>query len=155
MSGPANQPPPRLRRSAEAFSEGGKPDPTYIGSACRRTVRPMELQSLGYIGIRARNVDDWREYGEKFLGLQLVDRSRSTLTFRMDDRRQRIVVCGDGSEGAAFFGWEVADAAALDALATRLEAAGVAVERMPSAVREERKVVDSLRFRDPAGNLLE
>jgi 2,3-dihydroxybiphenyl 1,2-dioxygenase len=73
----------------------------------------------------------------------------------MDDRRQRVVVCGDGNEGAAFFGWEVADAAALEALAAKLEAAGVAVERMPKALTEERRVADSIRFRDPAGNLLE
>ena len=115
----------------------------------------MELQSLGYIGIRAKSVEDWLDYGEKFLGMQIVDRSRSTLTFRMDDRRQRVVVCGDGSEGAAFFGWEVADAGALDALAAKLEARRVAVERMPRALSEERKVADSIRFCDPAGNRLE
>ena len=67
----------------------------------------MELQSLGYIGIRAKDVNEWADYGSKFLGMQLVDRSRSTLTFRMDDRRQRVVVNADGGEGAAFLGWEV------------------------------------------------
>ena len=115
----------------------------------------MELQSLGYIGVRAKNVEDWLDYGQKFLGLQLVDRSRSTLTFRMDDRRQRVVICGDGSEGAAFFGWEVPDAAALDRLAATLEAACVAVERMPRATADERRIADGIRFQDPAGNRLE
>jgi catechol-2,3-dioxygenase len=62
----------------------------------------MELQSLGYIGIRARDVDEWADYGSKFLGMQVVDRSRSTLTFRMDDRRQRVMVNADGGEGARF-----------------------------------------------------
>ena len=100
----------------------------------------MELQSLGYVGIRARGVEDWAEFGPKFLGLQLVDRSRSTLTFRMDDRRQRLVVHGDGGEGAAFFGWEVDDAAALDSLAATLEADGVRVQRLPRAVADERRV---------------
>ena len=114
-----------------------------------------ELLSLGYIGIRAKNVDDWLDYGEKFLGLQLVDRSRSTLTFRMDDRRQRVVVHGDGSEGVAFFGWEVPDAAALDRLAATLETAGVSVERMPRATADERRIRDGIGFQDPAGNRLE
>lgn len=115
----------------------------------------MELQSLGYVGVRARDIDDWAEYGVKFLGLQLVDRSRSTLTFRMDDRRQRVVVHADGGEGAAFLGWEVADAAALDALAGRLESAGVRVDRLPRATAEERHVREILGFRDPLGNVLE
>ena len=89
----------------------------------------MELQSLGYIGIRARDLEEWTSFGTNFLGMQLVDRSRSTLTFRMDDRRQRVVVHGDGGEGAAFMGWEVADREALDALAGRLEAIGVRVAK--------------------------
>ena len=48
-------------------------------------------------------------------------RSRSSLAFRMDDRKQRIIVDADGGEGISFFGWEVADAAALDALAAHLD----------------------------------
>ena len=49
----------------------------------------MELKSLGYVGIRACDLNEWASFGTHFLGMQLVDRSRSTLTFRMDDRRQR------------------------------------------------------------------
>jgi 2,3-dihydroxybiphenyl 1,2-dioxygenase len=115
----------------------------------------MELQSLGYIGIRAKDVDEWADYGARFLGMQLVDRSRSTLTFRMDDRRQRVVVNADGGEGAAFLGWEVADEAALDALAARLEQGQVGVRRMPAALADERRVKALIRFEDPAGNVLE
>jgi len=37
-------------------------------------VEGTELQSLGYVGIHARSVDDWSDFGEKFLGLQRVDR---------------------------------------------------------------------------------
>jgi 2,3-dihydroxybiphenyl 1,2-dioxygenase len=115
----------------------------------------MELQSLGYVGIRARDLEDWAAFGTNFLGMELVDRSRSTLTFRMDDRRQRVVVHGDGGEGAAFMGWEVADRVALDALAARLEAVGVRVERLAKAVADERRVKESIRFADPVGNILE
>jgi 2,3-dihydroxybiphenyl 1,2-dioxygenase len=114
----------------------------------------MELQSLGYVGVRG-DIDDWADFGVKFLGMQLVDRSRSTLTFRMDDRRQRVVVQGGAGVGAAFLGWEVADGAALDALAARLETAGVGVRRMPRAIAEERRVKDIIQFDDPVGNALE
>src|SRR5689334_2053986 len=115
----------------------------------------MELQSLGYVGIRARDVDEWARFGVQFLGMQLVDRSRHTLTLRMDDRRQRVIVQGDGGSGAAFLGWEVADGTALDALAGRLEAAAIAVRRLPASVADERCVRDVLTFNDPAGNRLE
>jgi hypothetical protein len=79
--------------------------------------RAVAPQALGYIGIRAKALDDWASYGAGLLGLQRVGQSRSTLAFRMDDRKQRIVVHADGGEGIGFFGWEVADAKALDALA--------------------------------------
>ena len=69
-----------------------------------------------------RQIDDWADYGAKFLGLQLVERTKSALKFRMDDRKQRIVISSE-EDGEGAFGWEVADAPALDALAGRLEAA--------------------------------
>jgi 2,3-dihydroxybiphenyl 1,2-dioxygenase len=115
----------------------------------------MELKSLGYIGIRARDLNDWATFGTDFLGMQLVDRSRSTMTFRMDDRRQRVVVHGDGGEGAAFLGWEVADRPALDGLAARLEEIGIRVDRLTSALADERRVKETIRFSDPVGNVLE
>jgi hypothetical protein len=68
------------------------------------------VQSLGYVGLRAKGLDGWSGYGTKLLGLQAVDRSRATLALRMDDRRQRLIVNADGGAGIGFFGWEVADA---------------------------------------------
>ena len=84
----------------------------------RQTLSP---QALGYVGVRAKDLGDWASYGSGLLGLQRIDKSRSTLAFRMDDRKQRIIVDADGGEGIGFFGWEVADAAALDAIAAHLE----------------------------------
>jgi 2,3-dihydroxybiphenyl 1,2-dioxygenase len=115
----------------------------------------MGVQALGYLGIRAKSLADWSDYGTKLLGLQRVDRSASTLAFRMDDRRQRIVVDQDGGEGVGFFGWEVADAAALDALAAKLEAAGVKVARGARTLADERRVKDLIVLADPLGNRVE
>ena len=118
----------------------------------------MALDSLGYFGVLARNLDDWSSFGQKFLGLQLIDRSRKTLTFRMDDRRQRIVVHEDGvnaGDRPAFMGWEVADRAELDRVAAALEAARVDVVRAPRATVDERRVEDLIAFNDPVGNRLE
>src|SRR5580765_975998 len=118
----------------------------------------MALVSLGYFGVRTRNLADWSSFGEKFLGLQLVDRSRRSLTFRMDDRRQRIVVHQDDAESgerAAFMGWEVQSSRALDELGATLEARGVRVTRAARATAEERHVADLISFDDPIGNRLE
>src|SRR5215471_1428066 len=118
----------------------------------------MPLDSLGYFGVRTRNLDDWSSFGEKFLGLQLVDRSRRSLTFRMDDRRQRLVVHEDAAnsgERAAFMGWEVAGGRALDDLAASLESKGVRVQRATRAIAEERRVEALIAFEDPIGNRLE
>jgi 2,3-dihydroxybiphenyl 1,2-dioxygenase len=115
----------------------------------------MTVQALGYVGIRAKGLDDWASYGTRLLGLQRIDKSRSTLAFRMDDRKQRIIVDADGGDGIGFFGWEVADAAALDALAARLEQSGITVARGSAALADERRVRDLIVFKDPVGNRLE
>ena len=59
----------------------------------------MSIQALGYIGVRAKDLGDWAAYGTNFLGLQRIDKSRSTLAFRMDDRKQRLLVDADGGQG--------------------------------------------------------
>ncbi|MCW5687059.1 MAG: VOC family protein [Pseudolabrys sp.] len=115
----------------------------------------MEVQALGYVGLPTAAIDDWADYGSKFLGMQLVDRTRGYLTFRMDDRRQRLVVSSDSADRSGFFGWEVADAKALNAMAARVEAAGVAVERLSAAVAGQRRVREAIAFKDPVGNRLE
>src|SRR3979490_1907953 len=98
------------------------------------------IQGLGYVGVRAKDLGDWGTYGANVLGLQRVDKSRSSLALRMDDRKQRLVVDADGGQGIGFFGWEVADATALDAIAARTEAAGTKVARGSRALADERHV---------------
>jgi len=115
----------------------------------------MSIEAFGYVGVRAKSLEDWSDFGAKFLGMQLVDRSRRGLAFRMDDRKQRLVVTEDGGEGVAFFGWEVADAASLDRFAAGLESQGVTVTRGTRALAEERRVQDLITFSDPLGNRLE
>ncbi len=115
----------------------------------------MHIQGLGYVGLRTPRLDDWAGYATGFLGLQLAERSAGELAFRMDDRRQRLFIAGDMPEGPAVFGWEVADAAALDAAAAELEAAGVQVMRGSPALADRRHVAGIVQFADPVGNRLE
>jgi 2,3-dihydroxybiphenyl 1,2-dioxygenase len=115
----------------------------------------MEIEALGYVGLRASDLGEWQSYGTGLLGLQLVDKTAKSLAFRMDDRKQRFIVSDEAGTGASFYGWEVADAAALDAVAARLEQAGVAVARGARALADERFVKDLIVFNDPIGNRIE
>ena len=114
----------------------------------------MQLQSFGYFGIRSNKLDDWADYGPRFLGLEVIERTPTTLKLRMDDRKQRILVSSTDAEVTAF-GFEVADAAALDALAARLEQQQVLVRHITPAEAELRGVAGGIRFADPIGNPLE
>jgi len=113
------------------------------------------LQGLGYAGFGSDKLDDWRQFGTSLVGLQAVERGPQLLAFRMDDRKQRIVIDRSMADGARFFGWEVADGAALDVLAAKLEAAHVDVTAGPQALADMRRVRALISFRDPAGNRLE
>lgn len=115
----------------------------------------MPLQALGYVGFGSTALDDWRQFGTSLVGLQAVERSPSLLAFRMDDRKQRIVVDRSMPDGMRFFGWEVADADALDTLAARLEQARVDVTAEPQTLADNRRVRGLISFSDPAGNRLE
>jgi hypothetical protein len=97
----------------------------------------MALTALGYVGIGSDKLDDWSTYATRFLGMQIVDQSARSLALRMDDRKQRVIVSADAP---SFYGWEVADAAELGALAAKLEAAGVAVARGGQALADQRRV---------------
>jgi len=113
------------------------------------------LQALGYAGFGSSDLDDWRQFGTELVGFQAVERGNAQLAFRMDDRKQRIVIDRSLADGARFFGWEVADATALDALAARLEAAEVRVTAEPKTLADARHVAAAISFHDPAGNRLE
>ena len=113
------------------------------------------LRALGYAGFGSDRLDDWRQFATNLVGFQAVERGNSLLAFRMDDRKQRVVIDRAMGEGARFFGWEVADGAALDALAARLESTGVAVTSEPQTLADARRVHALISFHDPAGNRLE
>src|SRR5262245_56531420 len=95
---PAGAWPPMLANCAFAKAEARSRMPALVGAmpvSQRCQELAMTLSSFGYASLRSDRIDDWAEYGAKFLGLQLVERTRSTLKFRMDDRKQRIVVSSE------------------------------------------------------------
>ncbi|MSP05719.1 MAG: biphenyl 2,3-dioxygenase [Acetobacteraceae bacterium] len=115
----------------------------------------MSIQALGYVAIGSSRLEDWSDFATGLLGMQRVERGNAAVAFRMDDRQQRLLVDRALGEGAHVFGWEVADAATLDTLAARLEAASTKVTRGSAALASQRCVRDVICFTDPLGNPLE
>src|ERR1700722_14581673 len=115
----------------------------------------MEIRGLGYVGVGASDLSDWTTFATSWLGMQMIERGNTARAFRMDDRAQRLVVDGSLADGERYFGFEVADAAALRSLAGKLEAAGVAVRQGAKALADQRFVRELISFDDPGGNHLE
>ncbi len=115
----------------------------------------MHIQSLGYVGLGASDLGAWSDFATGLLGMQMVERGNASRAFRMDDRKQRLILDRALPDGDRYFGWEVADAGALDGLAAHLEGHGHAVTRESAARADQRCVTALISFADPAGNRLE
>ena len=115
----------------------------------------MHIQALGYVGLGADDLSSWTDFATSLLGMQMVERGNASRAFRMDDRKQRLILDRALPEGDRYFGWEVADAQALDALAAQLESHGHQVTCETSARAGQRCVTALISFNDPAGNRLE
>jgi hypothetical protein len=66
----------------------------------------MAVQALDYLGISTQDIDEWSDFATRQLGSQLVDRGVSCRAFRVDDRRQRVVVDKERPDAERFFGWD-------------------------------------------------
>lgn len=115
----------------------------------------MAIESLAYIGIGSDKLDDWQDFAGKLLGMQTVERSAGELTFRMDEREQRLVVTREAGDSVAFIGWEVGRQSDLERFGASLEAAGHAVEVASRALADQRCVDELIATRDPDGNRIE
>ena len=115
----------------------------------------MGLIGLGYIGIDSTKSEEWTDFAVNLLGMQQVDSSRYRRAFRMDDRKQRLIIQTDRPDALGFMGFEVAQAADLDIIGARLDSNGVQVRRASRALCDERYVAAMIQFADPGGNPIE
>lgn len=114
----------------------------------------MPVDSLGYIGLDARDFVAWRAFATDVFAMQVVERG-DALALRIDDRCQRVLVQRSDRDGPAFFGFETADGQSLKETVGKIEAAGVKVTRAGEKELTLRGVDDMAWCRDPAGNRIE
>ena len=115
----------------------------------------MAVKALSYIGVNSDKLEDWSDYSEKCLGMQRVDRGKGTLSFRMDDHKQRLAITGDTGDSLAFVGFEVDNKDDLQNYAAKLEASGIKVNIGNSSYSDKRFVEELIHFNDPQGNRVE
>jgi len=87
----------------------------------------MSVSALSYIGVNSDKLEDWSDYSEKCLGMQKIDRGKGSLSFRMDDHKQRLAITGDTGDSLAFVGFEVDKKEDLQTYAAKLESKNIKV----------------------------
>ena len=70
----------------------------------------MQVKCLGYVGVFARDPEEWRDFATNLLGMQ-VQTTAAGLALRMDDRPHRLLVHTSDRDGAAsqrqHVGWKL------------------------------------------------
>ena len=115
----------------------------------------MAINALSYIGVNSDKLEDWADYSEKSLGMQMIDRGKGSLSFRMDDQKQRLAITGDTGDSLAFVGWEVEKKQDLQTYANKLEENNIPVTLGDSSYSDKRFVDELIYFNDPQGNRIE
>jgi len=116
----------------------------------------MSVKALGYVVIETAQPEKWDEFLTQVAGVMRAgDAADGAAQYRIDQRPFRFRLERANREWFAAAGYEVADQAALDALASAIAAAGRPVERMSPELAALRCVSHGLRTSDPAGNGLE
>ncbi|MHC3002881.1 iron-dependent extradiol dioxygenase HsaC [Gordonia metallireducens] len=114
------------------------------------------IRSLGYMRIEATDIEAWRTYGLKVLGMiEGSGLTEGALYLRMDDFPARLVIVPSEHDRLASAGWEVANAAALQEVRDRLAGAHVVFREGKDEEIADRRVAEMIVFDDPAGNTLE
>jgi 3,4-dihydroxy-9,10-secoandrosta-1,3,5(10)-triene-9,17-dione 4,5-dioxygenase len=116
----------------------------------------MAIRSLGYLRIETPDVEKWRVYGLKVLGMvEGKGAVPGALYLRMDDFPARLVILPGETDRLVASGWEAEHEAGLDEVTARLDAAGVAWKEGSREEAAERNVGRFVSFEDPSGNTLE
>ena len=114
----------------------------------------MKLEGLGYLGIKASDLDAWEAFGTEVLGMT-CNRVDDALSFRMDERSWRIRVSPSDTDEVDYLGWELASQPEWEAAIGELEAAGTAVKVADADAAADRVVRGLATLEDPAGHTLE
>lgn len=116
----------------------------------------MGVKALGYVIIESADAPRWDRFMTQLVGaMRAPDAADGAMQFRVDERTFRLRIEPGARDHFTAAGYEVADRAALDALAGKLSAVGRPVEWGSADAAALRGVTAFVRTSDPAGNGLE
>lgn len=116
----------------------------------------MGIRSLGYLRIEATDIEAWRVYGLKVLGMvEGSGNDPDALYLRMDDFPARLVIVPGSQDRLLHAGWEAEHAAGLQEVRDSLNANGVPFKEGTADELADRRVMELICFSDPSGNELE
>lgn len=114
----------------------------------------IDLLDIRYVRLGTRDIVGADRFAREVVGLEAVREEHGAHYYRSDDRDHTLVYFeGDPRDQAV--GFELRDANALDAAASRLSDAGLEVQAGRAAECEQRRVGAFVAFRDPTGNAIE
>jgi 2,3-dihydroxybiphenyl 1,2-dioxygenase len=111
----------------------------------------MAIESLGYLGIKAKDPRAFAEFATRVLGLMPGESAGDARRFRLDELAWRIAVEQGDADDVAYIGFEVSGASELEAMRKRLSENGVAVSNGGAELVEARGVLGLFTCKDPDG----
>lgn len=115
-----------------------------------------DISSLGYVRIRATDLDAWRKFAFETIGFaEGSGPETDALYLRLDERIGRIVVLPGDVDRVEAVGWEVRDHLGLQRVQAAVEAAGLATKPLTQEESDTRRVEAGIAFEAPGGTPLE
>jgi 3,4-dihydroxy-9,10-secoandrosta-1,3,5(10)-triene-9,17-dione 4,5-dioxygenase len=116
----------------------------------------IDIRSMGYVRVASTDLDAWRTFAGKVLGLgEGRGPNPEHLYYRIDQVSARLVVFPSDKDELAATGWELADHRALQDAREHLQKAGVGFEEGTAEELADRRVQELVRFTDPWDNVFE
>ncbi|MGW2223376.1 hypothetical protein ACWCSD_51000, partial [Nonomuraea sp. NPDC001684] len=81
------------------------------------------VKELGYVVYEVSDLADWEHFAVELLGMRFGEKTDGGFTLRTDEKAHRWIVTGGPADDLVATGYEVSDAAALDALVDKVRAA--------------------------------
>jgi 2,3-dihydroxyethylbenzene 1,2-dioxygenase len=116
----------------------------------------VQVTELGYMGIGVKNLDEWKNFAAKIVGMEVVsDGEPDRCYLRMDYWHHRLILHADGSDDLACLGLRVAGGEEFQQMQHQLSEAGVKFRTGTDDEAAERHVLELLKLEDPDGNPIE
>ena len=109
----------------------------------------MTVSSLGYVNLDVADMEAWLRFVTSIFGLEPKPRADGAVDLKMDEFHHRFSLYPAASNKLRSVGWEMQSSASLQALVSKLRAAGIEVTEGSDALKLERRVRELWRFHEP------